>query len=86
MRFLTTCCIALILACSPLTLPTACPAAEPTPLESAHPMIGTATLGTRIRRDRALRHGAAQPRHGTGRLGTLLGVSLRRQGDPRLQP
>ena len=45
MRFLTTCDFPNCTFCTWLALPAACPAAEPTPLESAHPMVGTATFG-----------------------------------------
>ena len=44
MRFLTTCFVSTAF-CSRLALPAGCPAGELTPLESAHPMVGTATFG-----------------------------------------
>ena len=44
MRFLTPC-VAPIVFWTWLALPAGCPADEPTQLESAHPMVGTATFG-----------------------------------------
>ena len=44
MRFLRIC-IVPVAFCSLLALPPACPAAEPTPLEAAQPIVGTATFG-----------------------------------------
>ena len=38
-------CFLSIASCTWLALPSACLAGEPTPLESAHPMVGTATFG-----------------------------------------
>ncbi|MGA2258595.1 MAG: GH92 family glycosyl hydrolase, partial [Thermoguttaceae bacterium] len=44
MRFLTTCIIPIAF-CTSLALPSGCLASEPTPLDSAHPIVGTATFG-----------------------------------------
>ena len=76
MRFLTTC-IVSIAFCAWLALPAGCPADEPTPLESAHPMVGTATFGHTYP-GATVPFGMVQlsPDTGLAGLGTLLRLSL----------
>ena len=44
MRYLTPCFVSIV-SCAWLATPAACHAGEPTPLESVHPIVGTATFG-----------------------------------------